>query len=40
MVKLIAFVGHDHCVNDFAEGRRAGIYVDDRKSVGLREIRA
>jgi hypothetical protein len=40
MVKLVALIGHDHCVNDFAEGLRAGINVDDRKPVRLREIRA
>ena len=40
MVKLVALVGHRHRVDDLAVCRRAGLHVDDRERVGLREVRA
>ena len=40
MVELVALVGHRHGVDDLAVGRRAGLHVDHRERVGLREVRA
>ena len=40
MVELVALVGHRHRVDDLAEGGRAGLHVDHRERVGLREVRA
>ena len=40
MVELVPLVGHRHRVDDLAVGRRAGLHVDHRERVGLREVRA
>ncbi len=40
MVELVARVRHRHRVDDLAKGGRAGLDVDHRERVGLREVRA
>ena len=40
MVELVALVGHRHRVDDLAISGRAGLHIDHRERVGLREVRA
>src|SRR3984893_1541167 len=40
MVEFVALVGHRYRVDDLAICARAGLHVDHRKRVGLREVRA
>jgi hypothetical protein len=40
MVERVALVGHRHRVDDLAECGRAGLHVDHRERVGLREVGA
>ena len=40
MVELVALVGHRHRVDDLAVCGRAGLHVDHRERVGVREVRA
>ncbi len=40
MMKLVTLIRHRHRVHDLAVSGRAGLHVDDRQRVGLREVRA